>query len=1096
MRANVVVLVLAFFCFLNTSRAFGQSISISVKKQPLETVFRIIEKQSGYLFWCEKELLQKAMPVDLIINNATIEQALNACLKGKDLTYAIKGKTIVIKAKDKASEKKSGNSKGLIVTGQVTSENATVVPGVSIRQKGLQRTTVTDKEGKFSIEVTDFNAILQFSYVGYELKEVLAGNAKVVTLTGSTSKLDEVQVIAYGTTTRRLSTSSISTVKAADIENQPVSNPLAALQGRVPGLVIAQTSGVAGSSFKIQIRGQSALDLTLSKNDPLFVIDGVPFEPGNSVSSQVTSAANNPTSTTTGGLSPMNSINPQDIESIDVLKDADATSIYGSRGANGVILITTKKGKAGTTKFNLNGNTGYNNIGRTFPMLNTQEYLKIRKEAFSNDGLVPSSNPTDPAFAPDITLWDNNRYTDFQKLLIGNTGYTSNLQGSITGGSEFTQFRIGGNYHRETSLFAAKYTDNIGSGNININHSSKDKRFSIQFAGLYSSDKNKLPRMDLTRYIGMPPNLLLYKPSGELSWEDAGVAYNSLNDITNPLSLLNTYYQSLNENISTSLNIGIKITEGLNFRTNMGYNSFASNETSLSPKASINPYTTLLPSSAFASASSRSWIVEPQLEYKWSKNFHAINAIAGTTFQNKSTVNSRVSGSNYASDLLLSSISAAGTITSSNDESQYRYTAFFGRINYNYHDRYIATISARRDGSSRFGPDKQFANFGSIGVAWLFSSEPFVKDALPFLSFGKLRSSYGTTGNDQIGDYKFLNLWQSTTQGYTGIPGLAPSTLFNPDYNWEINKKFEVAMELGFFNDKLLASVAYYNNQCNNQLIRYVLPNQTGFSNVVKNFPGHVQNSGWELTLNSRNVTSKNFDWTSAFNISIPKNKLISFPGLSSSSYKNKYVEGQSLSIIRAYHYLGIDQNTGLYTFEDVNKNGEIYIGDEQYFGNLDPRFTGGLQNNIRFRQVDLSFFFQFTRQVGPNYLTRLFQRVGLMGNQPTLVLNRWTTPGQETDIQKLTSLSEGPAAIAQGAFAGSDAAYTDASFIKLKNISLGYRLENKLISHLGLGTVRLYAETQNVWTVTNYKGSDPETKDLFILPPLRTFVFGAQITL
>jgi TonB-linked SusC/RagA family outer membrane protein len=983
------------------------------------------------------------------------------------------------------------------VMGKITDEQGNPLPGATVYLLENKQTVITGPDGTFSITGKIGQSLL-VTFIGYkDFKYVLkATDLKplVILLKRSSNALDEIQIIAYGKTTKRFNTGNVTTVTADDLGNQPVSNVMAALEGRIPGMVISQTSGVPGSSFNVQIRGQSALDLTLSKNDPLFIVDGVPFESGNSATNQINSAANNPISISAGGLSPLNSINPADIQSIDVLKDADATAIYGSRGANGVILITTKKGKAGATKFNISANTGVSKVGRSVNLLNTQQYVQMRKEAFANDGIPLSNNPGDPGFAPDITLWDTTRYTNFKKLLIGKPAYATDVQASVSGGNENTQFLVGGGYHRETTAYGSDFSDAVASVHFSVTHSSADKRFNLLFSGLYSNDNNQLPQFDLTRYINLPPNLKLYDSSGKLAWEDGGVVYSSLgSDIVNPLSLLLQKYQSVNENLLGNMQLSYKILPNLVFRTSLGYNTFSSNETSTTPSTAIDPNFGTLPSAAFASSENKNWIIEPQLEYNRSTAHDKLDILIGSTFQNRSGTMSSMYGSNYNSDLLLNSIAAAPVINAFNDFVQYRYTAFFGRINYNLHDKYILNITARRDGSSRFAPENRFANFGAVGGAWLFTNEPFVKNSLPFLSFGKLRGSYGRTGNDQIGDYKFLNLWSNTFNTYDGLSGLYPKGLYNPDYKWEINKKAEAALELGFFHDDLLFTTAYYNNRSDNQLISYSLPSQTGFFNVVRNFPGLVSNSGWEFTLATKNFHKKDFTWTTSFSLTIPKNKLLAFPNLSSSSYSSRYVIGQSLNLIYALKYNGVDPQTGLYAYDDKNKDGQLTTDDYQVLGNLDPKYYGGLQNNVTYKQFDLTFFFEFRKQLGANYLSQLaFNPPGWIYNQPNLVLNRWQKPGNIALVQQFTSgYTDAYSAIGQMSY--SNGIYSDASFIRLKNVSLSYRLPLTLLSKTHIQNCRLFVEAQNVFTITHFKGSDPETQNFYVLPPLRTIVGGIQ---
>jgi TonB-linked SusC/RagA family outer membrane protein len=988
------------------------------------------------------------------------------------------------------------NTASYNLTGNIRDESGSPLTGATIKSE----TTVSrsDAGGNFTIALMASSGKLLISFAGYESQTVpyQRNHARplVITLKPAVFSVDEVQVIAYGKTTRKLNTGNISSVTGADLERQPVTNVLAALQGRVPGLVISQQSGVPGSSFNIQVRGQSALDLTYTRNDPLFIIDGVPFESGNLPANQINAATNNPTSISSGGISPLNTVSPQDIERIDVLKDADATAIYGSRGANGVILITTKKGKIGETKLNLSASTGISRIGRSAQLLNTQQYLDMRREGFANDKVALSTVPGNAGFAPDVTLWDNNQYTDFKKLLIGSSAKTTNVQASLTGGNESIQFLLSGKYHHETTVYPGNFADNILSFNYNLSHTTKDKRFTLNFSGMYSSDQNRLPRYDLTRYINLPPNLKLTNDTGGLAWASNGVIYNTLDaSFINPLSLLEDRYRSTNSNLLSNLQLSYKLLPGLAARVNLGYNTFRTDEQSARLFAAIDPYSSELPSSGFAASLNQSWIAEPQLEYNLTGKAGKINVLMGSTFQSKTSRMDAQYGTNYNSDLLLGSIAAAPTVTASNNYSQYRYTAFFGRLNYNLNNKYILNLSARRDGSSRFGLDNRFATFGALGAAWLIQSEKLIRENLPFLSFGKLRASYGRTGNDQIGDYRFLNLWTNTTNPYGGLSGLYPRTLYNPDYQWEVNHKLEAALELGFWQDHLLLSASFYRNRSDNQLISYALPGQTGFTSVVQNLPALVENRGWEFVLTTKNLHTARLDWTTAFNITLPQNKLLRFPGIASTSYNSRYVVGQSLNLIYGYRCTGVDPQTGIYIFEDVNKDGQLTIADYQVLGKTDPKFYGGMQNRVSYGAFDLNFFFEFRKQKGLNYLRQLASTpAGSLINQPVKVLDRWRQPGDQSAVQQFTS-GFTPAYNASAYLGFSDGIYSDASYIRMKNLSLSYTIPAAWLDRYHVHNCRVYLEAQNLFTITGYRGSDPETQNQFILPPLRTLMGGIQ---
>jgi len=986
------------------------------------------------------------------------------------------------------------------VKGIITSVIGNPVEGATVLVKSNKQIAITSSDGTFSLNNATIGDMLTITCIGFSKQDIkIKGAGKLfITLLQTTSPLDEVVIQAYGTTTQRKNTGNITTVLSKDIESQPVSNPLAALIGRVPGVIISQSSGVPGSSFNVEIRGRSSLDQSLSQNNPLIVIDGVLFEPGNMPSNRLFSAANNQLAQ--GGLSPLNSINPSDIASIEVLKDADATAIYGSRGANGVILITTKKGKEGRTELNASVYSGWSNVTRTMDMLNTEQYIQMRKEGYKNDGITPSNNPLDAGYAPDIMLWDTTRYTDFKKLFIGNTALTNDAQLSITGGNALTQFRIGGGYHKETNVFSNDLADIRSSLNFNLNHTSKDGKLTVLLSGGYSNDQNKLISNDLTQYINLPPNLLLRKSEGELNYEEDGVSFATVNNIVNPLAVFEKKVTAVTGNLYGNLQINYRIWQQLIFKTSLSYNNFKIDETGIYPQSSIDPFTAayIKASSSFANTSTDSWVAEPQLTYAENIGSGILNVLVGGTWQEKKYKANVIQATNFANDLLLANPAAAGTVSTGIDQSIYRYTAIFSRVNYNWQGKYLLNLTFRRDGSSRFGPDRQFANFGAAGAGWIFTDESYFKRHWSFLSFGKLRASYGITGNDQIGDYNYLKLWQNSSTLYQGQPTLSPTKLYNPDFGWETNKKLETAIELGFIKDRIFLSVSGYRQRSSNQLINYSLPRQTGSLSVVMNMPALVENSGLELLLTTKNIAGKQFSWTSSLNATVPRNKLISFPNLASTSYRNIFVEGQPLSVVKGYKYLGVDPNTGLYTFNDINGDGILNTAnDYQVLGNLNPKFYGGLTNSIRFRQFQLDFLFEFKKQKGRNYLAQIYNSFpGTVANQPVVVLNRWQPGGNQLDIQKYTAGSNSLAIVAANTqLNNSDGIYGDASYIRLKNTSFAYNLPEPLIHKLKSSSGRIYINGQNLLTITKFQGLDPETQDFYVLPPLRTIVAGVQLT-
>lgn len=1092
MKLTAVILLSA--CLTASANGHSQNVTLTLKDAPLEKVFTEIRKQTGYDFVYKTNVLEQARKVNVSVQNASLQQVLDLCFKGQPLTYKIFQNFIAVKSKDDPTNGKENLPPPPIdVRGRVVNENGEPVAGASVKIKGTNIGTSTNENGEFTLNVPDPNMVLIITSVNIETLEIRI-NARTdlanISVKTAVKSLDETIVQAYGTTTRRLSTGNISKVSGEEISKQPVSNPLLALQGRIPGLNITQSSGLNGAAVKVQLRGQSSI---IQGSEPLYIIDGIPYTAGNIRLNQIAN------STDEIGMSPFNLIDPNNIQSIEVLKDADATAIYGSRGASGVILITTKKGIPGKTNFNVNINTGISKVTRTMKMLNTSEYIQMRREAFLNDGLLPSADPFDPGYAPDIMVWDSTRYTDLKKLLIGGTAKTTDIRISLFGGNQNTQFLIGAGYQKQSTVFPTDLGDIKISSHFSLTHLSTNKNLTIQLSGSYLADENKLNVVDLTSFINLPPNIKLYDDQGKLNWQENGVLFNDVLFRQNPIAILNAVYNGKFKNLISNLQINYKVVKDLTARISLGYNSIQGIEKSAEPSTSIDPSSGNLPSANFSNRSQSSWIVEPQLEYVKSGKVGTLTTLFGTTWQENKSEGLSLQGFNYASDIALGSISGAGIARASNRFSQYRYTALFGRVTYNFDDRYILNISGRRDGSSRFGPNMRFSNFGAVGGAWILSSETFFEKYRKLFSFVKIRASYGVTGNDQIGDYNYLDTWTTVSNTYQGIPVTNPSALFNPDFSWERNKKLEFGLDLGLFKNRILFAAAFYQNKSNNQLINYTLPIQTGFTSVLKNMDALLQNSGIECQVTTRNIVSKNFSWTTSLNLSANRNKLLSFPGLATSSYSNTYFEGYAVTTRRLFNYMGTDPSTGLYQFEDVDRNGILDKNDRVNYKSIDPKYFGGISNTLQFKQFLVDVFFEFKKQQGYDYLSNnssvYTPGYGLV-NHPVLVLNRWQNLGDVTNIQKFTATSSSVAFDNMNSYLpSSDANISEASFIRCKNISASYELPSKLANKIGLLKCMIYARGQNLFTVTKYKGADPETQNMFVLPPLKTIVLGLQLT-
>ena len=960
------------------------------------------------------------------------------------------------------------------VTGSIT-DGTGPLAGVTITIKGKQTTVFSDFDGKFTITASP-NDLLVFSYMGFKTLTIPVDDRTVLTIQmqEDATSLQEVKVNAgYYSVKDSERTGSIASITKKDIEKQPVTNVLATMQGRMAGVNIVQTTGVPGGGFDIQIRGQNSL--RTNGNNPLYIIDGVPYS-SDPIGIGINSAVL-PTQP-----SPLNSINPDQIESIEVLKDADATAIYGSRGANGVVLITTKKGKTGKTKFTGRFSTGAGNVTRFMNLMNTQEYLSMRKEAFANDGIAPI-----PDYAYDVNgTWDQNRYTNWQKELLGGTAISTDVQTSISGGSEQTQFLLSSNFNKQTTVFPGDFNYKKGNLHLNVNHESENRKFRISTSVGYTIQNNNQPRLDLMREaVNISPNApSLYNADGTINWEN--------NTFNNPLRNLEGKYKSITNDLIANTLLSYKLSDNLELKSSFGYTALDNSENTANPSTRYNPAFGLGPqfSTLIASGSDRkSWIIEPQLNWNRKVSSGQLNVIVGSTFQSQKSSQLVQYASGFSSNSLIYNLASASNIfTLVSDETEYKYQAFFARANYNWQEKYILNLTGRRDGSSRFGPGDQFATFGAVGGAWLFSKENLFKNST-LLSFGKLRASYGITGNDQIGDYQYLDTYASTGVNYDGAIGLQPSRLFNPKFGWETNRKFEIALETGFFNDRIFLTTAWYNNQSSNQLTGIPLPGTTGFSSLQANLDATVQNRGLELTLRTVNFQRKNFHWSTNINFTIAQNKLLKFPDLESSTYANQYVIGQALNIQKVYHFTGVDPQTGVYTYEDVNDDGQLSSNeDKQTIKDFSLKFYGGLQNTFKYQRWQLDFLFQFVKQI--NYNESIYFGVpGSAGNQPKAVLNHWQQIGDNKPYPIYTDGSNSAAVDAYYKYFESDGVISDASFIRLKNISLLYELPFKDLQ------CKVFFEGQNVLTFTKYAGADPEFKSSGYLPPLRVLSAGIQFS-
>ena len=1116
MRLTTVILIASLMQV--SASGFAQLITINRKNVQLKSVLKEIRRQSGFDFFYDGKIITDDQRIDINIRNVTIDEALHNTFEGLNFIYEIEGKKIAIKKKPAPSliEKVKSFFNNINISGIITNENGIPLNGATIKVKDSKILTKTNTEGAFTLNGVDENAKLIISFMGYEDMEVKAiKNLGIIKLKLSNNPLDEIRVVAYGTESKRFSVSSISTVSADVIEKQPITNPLLALQGQAPGLTISATSGIPGSQVLVQVRGQNTLNLNSSVNapkpydQPLFIVDGVPFASQNQnvsqfasmVAAQRTSDGISPSI----GISPFSNINPADIESISILKDADATSIYGTQGSNGVILITTKKGKAGATNFDVNVNTSVNSVGRPVQLLNTQQYLQLRRDAYAADGATPSSDPADyNNYAPDLTIFDQNKYTNWQKLIYGQNTTNTDVHASLSGGSANNTFIISTGFNRSTYNYPGDFADQRFTLHSNQRHISKNDRLSVSLTSDFGYGQNNSAGFGGARDAILSPNLPdLLDASGKLLWTYKGV------DLTSQ-----QFYASLlkptklhNYNFNAAFNISYKLLEGLTISANIGYNRNNTNENSIEPGVAQNPVY-LSRQSNFSDITFQTINVEPQINYSKTIGKGILSAILGATYKKNTNSSRYVTGYGYSNDNFLGSVNGASSVQANDDASIYRYNAGFARINYIYDQRFIINLTGRRDGSSNFGPGRQFGNFGAVGAGWIFSEENIVKKLLPILSYGKISGSYGTSGSDGVQAYQYQALYKPIAfiPPFQGIAPSSPYNLYNPDYSWALKKSLNIGLDLGFFNSRLLLNATYYRNREGNQLVNYPLPIQSGISSVLGNLDAVVQNEGPEFSITSTNIQNKDFSWRTTFNLSFNRNKLISFPNLAFSSYSSAYAIGEPTSVVYGYKYKGVNPTTGL--FEYYTKNGEVTSnptyglategGDQAAISDQQIKYMGGFGNTFSYKQFSLYIFCQFSSQNAPNYLAEVYgsSLIGLMYNQPLEVLNNyWKKPGDIAQLQRLGSSYSSISTSSALSFAQSSGVYRDVTYLRVKTASLSYKLPVSFINKVHIKGGSVFMNAQNLLTFTNIKVGDPEQPSTFSSFPMqRVLAFGLNL--
>jgi TonB-linked SusC/RagA family outer membrane protein len=1068
-------------CF---SVAKGQDDEPGTPGISLERVIKIL-KQKGVTVVMDKKSYKLAEPVRVPVlpyNDSTLPRVF---AEQPYLKYEFIANRHTARRKT-AEEIKSSRAQFIYrIEGIILNDSSRSLPAASVTLRPGNTGVATNNSGEFDIKWS-IGDTLEISHISY--KTILipwhsSHRIMIIHMELENPNMDVAIVRGYSAK-EKSNTAGVAQVR---LNGVPVGDILRIAQENLSGVFAPPTSGLAGTTHKFQFRGPTSLGAISELNyrpssSPLFVVNGIPWAPLLRPVNQLTTMVGEPQAPgiSATGFDPFFTINPLDIESITLLKDAEATAIYGARGANGVILIATKKGTSKEPRLTVSASYG---IGRSLPgmqLMNTEQYLQMRREAFDNDGIAITA-----AKAPDLVSWDQSRYTDMNKLILGGTGNNMNTHFSFSQGDSLFQVLVNGGYGSQSATLPSDIYGKRWSLLSDFYYRSKNRKLKTGITASYSITENKWLTENVMEATLLAPNVPELKDeAGNLVWEGNGVHFR------NPLSYfrLNDYIQTGNSLLHGY--VQYKLMRKWRLETSIGYNEIKVKERSKRPMSAYDPKLSPIGNYSEAQNLFSTWIVEPSLHYTdslWDKI--RVDGVIGTSWSSQLNDRWNRSDTGYTDDQLLGIPEAAKGSEYKPDKSKYLFLSTFGRVKFNYKDKYFLSLTVRRDGSSRFGPENRYANFGAIGAGYIFWEKENEKGAN---SYAKLRGSYGTTGNDQIGDYAYLNTWSKAARQYQDITGIFPEGLANPYYQWEVTRKLEGGIELRL-NDYFNASVIGYRNRSKNQLINYKLPTQAGYGNIVQNFPATIQNIGIEVDAVFKKSWGK-FMWCSKLNLAIPQNKLVRFDNLENSAYANKLMIGKPLNILIVQHYTGVDSATGLFTVADPNEKLAI---------NYDPAFFGGIRNLFHYRQFYLDTYLEFRRQKAPHILSYIYDHfvpgqtnLDFYSNQPAELDNRWRQRGDEAAWQRASTLNNGAVNNANANWYNSDARLVDASYIRLKNAQLGYTFTDQFCKKKHIKGSSVYISADNLFTITPLKGADPELQSPFSLPLQKTVTIGLQVTL
>ena len=1077
----VIILALATLGFAKDGSAqdlMKRTVTIQFNNKDIVKALTTLGQKANVKFTYLPGIFPAETKVTKSFNKEPLESVLRQILAPYNIGYQTSGEFIILRKNSSGQKSSVSDTKieaerineEIAITGKVTDEKGESLPGVSIILKGTQRGTVTDIEGAYSFNVPDKSAVLVFSYVGYLQKEIKVDNQTNITvqLLADNKTLEEVVVVGYGTQKKSDVTGAIASVDNVKIARAATPDAAGALQGTMPGVVVVKNVGKPGSGYNINIRGVSSIGGT---NSPLFVIDGIP---------------------TTSGL---NDLNPADIEKIDILKDASATAIYGSRGAKGVVIVTTKRGKSGKTVISYDAYMGVRTPTNLPEMLDGPGYVAYRTEMFKAQGKDVSRNNTN-FFTPE--QWkniDEGKFTDWPKLLLKN-GLQMNHNLTASGGDEKTRFAISaGLLQEDGNVKPEQFKRYTLRGNVDRQITDKWKAglnvyFSQSLQNLGSSEA-------LRSAYRLPPMTNPYNESGERAFRVYGT-----NSVTNPFfDQENEIRQSRNTRTFGNIYVQVQPIKNLTLKSTISPNYSAQRSGFYFGPLSKQSLGGSVPTQGSnASKELLSWVLDNQAIYDTQFGDHKLTATVVQSMQKDREETSIITVDGLPYKSLWYNLASGGRVLEYGSSFiKSTLASAMGRVNYSYKDKYLLTATGRWDGSSKLAQGNQWGFFPSASVAWRMSEEHFIK-VIPQINDLKIRVSYGVTGNDRVPAYSTQAALGQTFYDFGGVfaQGYAPNQLPNKNLTWETTNEINAGVDFGLFNNRISGSLDVYNRVIDNILLSRQLPAPAGFNSITDNI-GKLKNSGIELGLSTINIHAGKFMWKSDFVFDKNKNQILELNGGKKDDVGNKWFIGQPVQVNYDYVFDGIwqrdqieeakryNQTPGQVRVKDLDGNGVINAADREIIGKRVPSWTGSFSNTFRYGNLEL--FVQAITRRGEQYASS-FDATLMNYNQDynQVKVGYWTTSNpSQTYFQPG---NPGPYTVIP--------TYRNVDFTRISNITLGYNFPNSLIRKFQISNLRIYATATNPFVFTKYEGFDPEwaaTNTYGTAVSTSTYLFGLNLS-